>query len=229
MTPKLFGCLVLLSTIPAIAQNTPKSVALTNKSNLPPNEILKAFQKECPSASITSDATKSDYTLEAVRKADPRAGEDSFDLTLFDRDGKTLRTASTPSLGNAVRDVCQAIFIATAGQQPELTAPTKRKKGAVIVEVVDTENLTQSVDARGNGGVVPALTGRRTHTDTSTIRVIINGEHAVLDCYEHRKGCTTMAPGKYYGELDGESVWVDYEMPLTHKPIRNHYKVAGSW
>jgi hypothetical protein len=36
MTLRLFACLVLLSAIPAIAQNTPKSIALTDKSNVLP-------------------------------------------------------------------------------------------------------------------------------------------------------------------------------------------------
>jgi|HubBroStandDraft_6_1064221.scaffolds.fasta_scaffold00625_17 hypothetical protein len=108
-------------------------------------------------------------------------------------------------------------------------------KTSVLVEVVDAQNLTQSQDTRGDtsggavGTVVNSLTGRRTHTDASTIYVIVNGEHALLDCYERRTGCATIGPGKYTGELDGDSIWVNYEMPITHKPLRNHYKIAGSW
>jgi hypothetical protein len=134
-----------------------------------------------------------------------------YDVTLFDRDGKTFTALRTPSLGDALKLVCHAI------------------KTAVIVEVVDARTLTESVDVRGSGGIIPALTGRRTHTDTSTIYVIVNGEHATLDCYEHRTGCTTIGPGKYHGELEGGSLWVSYEMPLTHKAVRNHYVIAGGW
>ena len=139
------------------------------------------------------------------------------DLTLFDPEGKTLTGSSDPSLGIAVKDLCRAL------------------KKSVMVEVVDTQNLTQSTDARGDtsGGapaaIVNATTGRRTHTDTDSIYVIVNGEHALLDCYERRIGCTTIAPGKYFGEQNGDGVWVNYQMPLTHKWVRNHYKVAGSW
>jgi hypothetical protein len=237
MTQKVFVCVVLLSAVPAISQETPKSIALTEKSNVPPKDISKALQKECPNVSITTDVTKSDYTLEVIKKTDPKVGQDSFNLTLVDRDGKAFRPASTPSLGNAAKDVCHAIFIAAGGQRgPELPAPSKQgKKTAVMVEVVDTQNLTQSVDARGDmsggivGGIVAGTAGRRTHTDTSTIHVIVSGEHVLLDCYERRKGCTTMGPGKYYGELDGDSIWVNYQMPLTHKTVRNHYVIAGSW
>jgi hypothetical protein len=38
-----------------------------------------------------------------------------------------------------------------------------------------------------------------------------------------------MGPGKYHEELDGESIWVDYQLPLTHKTVRNHYVIAGGW
>jgi hypothetical protein len=216
----LFTALISLSAIQVLAQNTPKSLVLTEKSNVPAKDILRDLQKDCPNVSFTADASKSDYVLDAIKTTSTRPDgriDESFDLTLLDRDGKTIRSSSGFNFGNSVKDVCRAI------------------KTVIVVEVVDTQNLTQSTDARGDssGGAVKAavngLTGRRTHTDTSTIYVVVNGEHATLDCYERRTGCTTIGPGKYYGELDGESLWVNYEMPLTHKAVRNHYKVAGSW
>ena len=106
---------------------------------------------------------------------------------------------------------------------------------SIAFEVVDTDNLTLTSDVRGDtshgigGAVATSLTGRRTHTDAMTMYAIIKGEHALLDCYEHHSGCATIAPGKYYGEQDGDGIWVDYRMPVTHKPERNHYQIAGSW
>jgi hypothetical protein len=216
-----FACLTLLSAIPLPAQSASKSIALTGKSNVPQKDILKSLRKECPSVNITNDTTASDFTLKAI-KTTIRQGigivpETSVDLTLFDRDGKTFSSISTYSLGDAVKVLCHAI------------------KTSVVVEVVETHNLTQSTDLRGDtsGGVVGAVvndtTGRRTHTDSSTIYVIVNGEHALLDCYERRTGCATIGPGRYYGELEGDGIWVSYQMPLTHKQVRSHYKIAGSW
>jgi hypothetical protein len=221
MTLNSFVCLVLLAAISLRAQDAPKSITLTEKSTVPVDDISKLLRKGCPSVSLSNDPAKSDYSLEAVTVTS-RGGLgiesfNTFNLTLFDREGKTFRSTSATSLGNAVKDLCHAI------------------KTSVIVEVVDEQNLTQSSDARGDtsGGVVGAAvngaTGRRTHTDTSTIYVVVNGEHALLDCYERRTGCATIGPGKYYGEQDGDGVWVNYQMPLTHKWVRNHYKVAGSW
>ena len=111
-----------------------------------------------------------------------------------------------------------------------------RDKEKVTVEVVDTQNSTLHGELQGNGSagsaIGLAIAGRKhTKTDASTMDAIVNGEHAKLDCFEHHKGCSTIAPGTYDGELDGKSgsIWVSYNMPLTHKLVRNHYRVAGSW
>ena len=112
-------------------------------------------------------------------------------------------------------------------------------KVAIEVEVVDMSNLTQSRDVRGVSGgpgaaglagtIMNATTGRTTHTDASTMKVIVDGEHALMDCYERRKGCATVAPGRYSGTLKDGDVWIAFTMPISHKPVRNHYTIAGSW
>jgi hypothetical protein len=110
------------------------------------------------------------------------------------------------------------------------TATIANNKRQVSVEVVDTSNVTQSQDVRQNHGLAGALMGRQTLTDAASMNAVIDGEHAKLDCFEHRKGCTTMGPGTYDGEMDTHgSIWITYEMPLTHKRVRNHYVVRGSW
>ncbi|HTW57018.1 MAG TPA: hypothetical protein VMD99_02685 [Terriglobales bacterium] len=177
--------------------------------------MLKSLRKGCPDVTITQDTTKSDYIVDAIKKPDSNSGVE-YRLVLSDHSHKIVGS-SEASLTASVRDICHAIV------------------GALIVEVVDSQNLTQSQDTRGNtsggaaGAVVNGLTGRRTHTDNSMVYVIINGEHALLDCYERRKGCTPVGPGKYTGQRDGNSIWISYEMPVTHEPVRNHYKIAGGW
>lgn len=222
MTDNLFVCLVLLLAMPLLAQDTRKDLALSDRSNVSTKDVSNSLKKDCPNVNIVKDADKGDFVLDAVRtKSRQGIGivpENSFDLILSDRDGKLVRSAlDRSSLGSAAKDICHAI------------------KTAVVMEVVDMQNLTQSSDARGDssGGVAAAVvngtTGRRTHTDSSSLYVIVNGEHALLDCYERRTGCATIGPGKYYGESDGDGIWVDYQMPITHKQMRNHYKIAGSW
>ncbi len=215
--------LLLLGAVPMLAQNSPKSISLTAHSNVPAKDLSKALRNaDCSSISIVSDVATSDYTLEAIESShaspSPNQGPETTRVyTLFSRDGKTVRSSSS------MKDVCHAI------------------QRAVIVGVVDTQNMTQSVDARGTGnpatlaGAITNATGRRTLTDAATIAVIVNGEHALLDCFERRKGCITVGPGKYYGELDFGSahgvggIWIEFEVPLTHQQVRDHYKIAGSW
>jgi hypothetical protein len=218
MTLNLFGCLVLLSAVSAIAQDAPKSIALTEKSNVPPKDISKAIQKGCPNVGVVGNADKSDFRLEVIGAMDQKLGQVNFGVTLLDASGKTLLSTSNPSLGNAAKDVCHAIFLAAGGRGMESPVRSTQGKVAIVVEVVDTQDLAQSPSA------LP-----RVAANTSTIHVVVNGEHTTLHCFELHKGCTTIGPGKYYGELDGDSIWLNYEMPLTHKTVRNHYKIAGSW
>jgi hypothetical protein len=115
----------------------PKSIALTDKSNVSTQDLLKSLEKECPNVSITTAVTKSDYTLEAIKKTTrPGLGIEhvnEFYLTLFDRDGNTFSTVSDTSLSHTLKELCHAI------------------KTSVMFEVVDTKTLTQSTDVRGEG------------------------------------------------------------------------------
>ena len=218
---RALSSLLLLTANVAVAQGVQRSIVLTKESNVAPADIAKALSKDCPNVRLTQDPDKSDYKLEATeRTSRPGLGIQhvtEFDLTLFDRDGNTFTCESDTSLKHIAKNLCRAI------------------KTSVAVEVVDSNNLTQSVDLRGDtsGGIVGAVvndaTGRRTHTDSASIYVVVNGEHALLDCYERRTGCATLGPGKYWGEKSGDGIWVSYRMPITHAPVRNHYKIAGSW
>jgi hypothetical protein len=220
MLLKPLACLILLSAAALMAQKSPKTITLSETATVSANDIERALQKDCPDVSLVTNASKSDYKLEVIKRTTrPGLGIEhvnQFDLTLFDSEGNTVSGVTDTSLNHDVKEMCHSI------------------RTSVIIEVVDSQTLTQSTDARGTGpGVVAAtvngLTGRRTHTDTSSIYVIVNGEHALLDCYERRTGCATIGPGKYYGQKSGDGIWISYRMPITHEPMRNHYKIAGGW
>jgi hypothetical protein len=104
-------CLILLSSIPALAQDAPKRIAMTEKSDVSTADILKGLQKNCSNVTITNDETKSDYTLEAIKKTKFAGGNESdhFDLTLCDHEGNAIYSTSTRRVSNAVKDVCHAI------------------------------------------------------------------------------------------------------------------------
>ncbi|HUA15414.1 MAG TPA: hypothetical protein VMG31_08955 [Verrucomicrobiae bacterium] len=197
------------------------AISVTAGSNISSEDLQKVLSKVCPNANIISEESQSDYSLEAIKKTTrPHLSIEhitEFDLTLFDHDGNTFTSVADSSLRHGFKELCRDVG------------------NLVPIEVVDTRTLTFSSDTRGDtsggivGTVVNSETGRRTHTDESSIYVIVRGEHALLDCYERHTGCSTMGPRKYYGRVKGDGIWVSYRMPITHQPVQNHYKLAGSW
>jgi hypothetical protein len=196
------------------------SIVLVKSEHVPASAILKVLQKRCLNVTVVADRTASDYTLDVSRS------KSTFSLTVVGRDEKSYNTNTWGSLDMAVTDMCQVHGWVD--------------KKSIMIEVVDTSNWTQSQDLRNTpgegeglvglaGSILNATTGRTTHTDASWMRVIINGEHAWMDCYERRKGCATIAPGQYPGKLKGGNIWINTIMPVTHTLVRNHYKIVGGW
>jgi hypothetical protein len=72
-------------------------------------EIIKTFQERCPEIPITNEREKADYVV----LLDHEGGKVLFlkdnKVVVFGRDGTTIHSGSTRSLGNAVKDACKAI------------------------------------------------------------------------------------------------------------------------
>ena len=63
------------------------------------------------------------------------------------------------------------------------------------------------------------------------VNALINGDHARLKCYENHRGCTALGPGMYTAEMDEKNgdIWIVIVIPVSHKTIRDHWRVAGTW
>jgi hypothetical protein len=122
-------------------------------------------------------------------------------------------------------------------------APGRDKKiTRVKVEVVE-----QSEGMQGSfqmGGAIGTAVGRRVVTDAWTTRAIINGDHALLTCYENHHACSFLGVGTYDAELkihphreeyagyhgdEPPELWIHFIRPVDHVDIREHWKVTGSW
>ncbi len=72
-------------------------------------EIIKTFSERCPNVIINNRKEKADYVV----LLDHEGGKDLFrrdnKVVVFNRDGDSILSASTRSLGNAVTDACSAI------------------------------------------------------------------------------------------------------------------------
>jgi len=72
-------------------------------------EIIKTFGERCPAVTINNKQEKADYVV----LLDHEGGKASFlrdnKVVVFNKDGDSIVSASTRSLGNAVKDACTAI------------------------------------------------------------------------------------------------------------------------
>jgi hypothetical protein len=133
-----------------------------------------------------------------------------------------------------------ALLLAVLALSP-LPASAKKKLVTVKVEVVDQTTIFD--EKYGNRG---SVLGRRTGIESVSVRVIINGDHALLRCYENHQGCNTLGPGTYDAEVSvpkctecsgrdtsgkgsDPDVWIYYIQPLDHRRFREHWRVSGTW
>src|SRR5215831_918691 len=72
-------------------------------------EIIKTFGERCPSVIVNNKQEKADYVV----LLDHEGGKPSIlrdnKLAVFNKDGDSIISRSTRSLGNAVKDACGAI------------------------------------------------------------------------------------------------------------------------
>jgi hypothetical protein len=72
-------------------------------------EIIKTFGERCPAVIINNKQEKADYVV----LLDHEGGKDPISrdnkVVIFNKDGDSIMSHSTRSLGNAVKDVCGAI------------------------------------------------------------------------------------------------------------------------
>jgi len=72
-------------------------------------EIIKTFGERCPAVTINNKQEKADYVV----MLDHEGGKDPISrdnkVVIFNKDGDSIMSRSTRTLGNAVKDVCGAI------------------------------------------------------------------------------------------------------------------------
>jgi hypothetical protein len=84
-------------------------------------EIIKTFNEKCPSCIVTANKDKADYAviLEHEGGKDPFSRDNKF--ALFNKNGDVIKSGSTRSLGNAVKEACRVIL-------NDWREPTSRKE-----------------------------------------------------------------------------------------------------
>jgi len=72
-------------------------------------EIIKTFNERCPDVVVTVKADKADYVILLEHAGGETVFAKDNKYALFNADGDAIKSGSTRSLGNAVKDACAAL------------------------------------------------------------------------------------------------------------------------
>jgi len=141
-------------------------------------EIIKTFSERCPSVVVNNKQEKADYVV----LLDHEGGKGWFahdnKVAVFNHDGDSIVSHSTVSLGNSVKDACEAIMkdwpgraskIAAEAQSAETAAVEKTGAQASACEIT-VSSVPPSADIEVDGNFVGST--------PSTIEVA-PGDHSV--------------------------------------------------
>lgn len=116
-----------------------------------------------------------------------------------------------------------------------IASPAMAGHKQVVDVTVPGETEERAYREGQDGGLVGLTKGSATKDVVFMLNVIVNGEHARLKCYENHKGCSPLGPGTYKAELEKSdnnnrpSLWISMTLPISHKVIRDHWEVVGTW
>lgn len=75
-------------------------------------EIIKTFNKRCPGVTVTMKESRADYVVVLEHEGGKDLVRRDNKFAVSNADGDIIRSGSTRSLGNAVKDACEAIMTA---------------------------------------------------------------------------------------------------------------------
>jgi len=72
-------------------------------------EIVKTFNERCPAFTITNKVENADYTVVLQHEGGKKSIRRDNKFAVYNKNGDAIASGSTRTLGNAVKDACQAI------------------------------------------------------------------------------------------------------------------------
>ena len=72
-------------------------------------EVIKNFNEKCPAVTVTVDRSKASYVVLFDHEGGKGHGRKDNKIAVFKGDGDMVHSSSTRSLGNAVKNACEAI------------------------------------------------------------------------------------------------------------------------
>ncbi len=98
-------------------------------------EIIKTFRERCPEIPVTNERKKADYVILLDHEGGKGWVRKDNKVAVFNRDGLSIYSGSTRSLGNSVKDACRAIREFESDSAESVLAVAPEEQSAAPLEV----------------------------------------------------------------------------------------------
>jgi hypothetical protein len=109
-------------------------------------EIIKTFGDRCPQVVVNNKQDKADYVVLLDHEGGKSILVHDNKVAVFNSDGDSIVSHSTRSLGNSVKDACEAITKDWPGRSANLAAAAAAAQKARIISVSDRASDAQAAD-----------------------------------------------------------------------------------
>ncbi len=133
-------------------------------------EIIKTFGERCPGVIVNNKREKADYIVLLDHEGGKGFALHDNKVAVFNGDGDSILSHSTRSLGNAVKDACDAISKDWPSRANRPSAQTASNEPAPVSKVSVSSN-PPSADIELDGGFVGS---------TPSVIAVTPGEHSVV-------------------------------------------------
>jgi hypothetical protein len=149
-------------------------------------EIIKTFAERCPDLTVTNNRDRANYAVILDHEGGKGALTHHNKIAVFNRDGDAIFSHSTVSLGNSVKDACEAIrgdvqknpqSLAIVATTPTAVLATPAPASPAPAPVAEDASGTLSVSSTPAGAEIQ-LDGSFVGSTPSTIDVAA-GDHTI--------------------------------------------------
>ncbi len=117
-------------------------------------EIIKTFSERCPNAIVNNRKEKADYVVMLQHEGGKDLVRRDNKVVVFNRDGDSILSQSTRSLGNAVNEACSAISRDWSDHPPAVNASLDQSAIASGDTQLEVGSTPAGADIEVNGDFV---------------------------------------------------------------------------
>ena len=142
-------------------------------------EIVKTFGERCPEVIVNNKPDKADYVVLLDHEGGKGLVKRDNKVAVFNKDGDSIVSHSTRSLGNAVKDACDAITADWPAQAAKDAAPSQAGQASSVADrstepsatKISVSSIPASADIEVDGNFVG---------NTPSLIEVTPGEHSVV-------------------------------------------------